>query len=134
MKFFQQKNESGYIALMSVIIISLILLAFTAVLSMSGYFSRFNALAGEYKRVSLGLAESCVNVALLKIAQNPNYTGDETVPVGTNNCNIKLVSYNPASGYDTNHQKITFFLDHNFGLIAVGRFKNTVYHHYYSRH
>ena len=123
MKFFQQKNEEvypvrtkssngGYIALMSVIIISLILLAFTAVLSMSGYFSRFNVLAGEYKRVSLGLAESCVNVALLKIAQGPTYQGNETVPVGANNCNIKQVSYHcdqpcDLNGYNINtHQKI----------------------------
>ncbi len=37
---------------------------------MSNYFSRFNVSDKEYKRVSVGLAESCANVALLKLAQN----------------------------------------------------------------
>lgn len=106
MRFIYQKKEKGYVALMSVIVISLILLGLTTILSMSGYFSRFNVLNGEYKRVSLGLAESCANVALLKIAQNPNYTGGETISVGTNNCTIKSVTYDPPMGYDVNNQKI----------------------------
>ena len=106
MEFLNQKKHGGYIALMSVIIISLMLLALVAVLSTSGYFSRFNVLAAEYKRISLGLAESCVNVALLEIAKDPTYAGNETIPVGVNECNIKSITYNPASGYDANNQKV----------------------------
>ncbi len=91
---------------MSVIIISLVLLGSTAVLSMDNYFSRSNVLDTEYKRISFGLAESCANVALLKIAQDPNYSGNEVIPVGSNNCTIGQIVYNPASGYDSNNQKV----------------------------
>ena len=95
--------ERGYIALMAAIVISLILLALTFTVSISGYFSRFNALASENKRVSLGLAESCVNTALLKLAKNYNYdlttdpaydAGSGTVPVtvGGESCAIRAVT------------------------------------------
>lgn len=94
----------GYIALISVIIISLILLALTMTVSAQGYFTRFNGLDREYKRVSLGIAESCVNAALLKVGQTPVYqlTSDPAydatvsavrVPVGSSYCLIKDVSY-----------------------------------------
>ena len=90
-----EQKQSGYIALVSTVIISLILLGLTFTVSSAGYFTRFNSLDAEYKRVSLGLAESCVNVALLKIAKQ--YTAynpaGEVVTVGTELCTIDSVTY-----------------------------------------
>lgn len=90
-----KQKQSGYIALMSTIIISLILLGLTFSVSSAGYFARFNSLDAEYKRVSLGLAESCVNVALLKIGQQ--YTAynplGEMVNIGSELCTIDSVTY-----------------------------------------
>jgi len=90
----------GYIALISTLIISLILIGLTFTLSASGFFTRFNVLDREYKRISLGLAESCANVALLEIAKDPNYDPNtpgakKNIPVGTgtNFCTINSVSY-----------------------------------------
>ena len=98
----KQKNQNGYIALMTAIIICLILVGLALLLSASGYFTRFNVLGGEDKRVSLGLAESCVNVALLKIAKSPDYqAGADSdyvsgqgvrVHVGAQECFIKDVT------------------------------------------
>jgi len=89
-------GEAGFIALMSVLIISITLLGIAFARSNNGFFARFGALNSEYKRVGLGLAESCVNVALLKIAQNASYlpaAGGDTITVGSNTCTIKSVSY-----------------------------------------
>ena len=114
----KNKSNRGYIALISVIVISLVLVSLTSLLSYGGYFTRASAANGEYKRISLGLAESCVNKALLEIAKNPDYLGNEpSVNVGAvDTCGIKTVIYynpstssecsNPTSGYDSNNQKV----------------------------
>lgn len=89
------KNK-GYVALMSVMIISVALLALTFASNSSGFMSRFDILNSENKRISLGLAESCVNTALLKVAQmnyDVPYTGGETILVGANPCTIDSVAY-----------------------------------------
>jgi hypothetical protein len=114
----QKKNiivtKNGFIALMSVLIIGLTLLGITFSSSTDGFFSRFSTLDSENKRISLGLAESCVNTALLKIAQDYNYQttsdpgynftkGGVVVPVGNNECIIKTITYGAE---DANHQKV----------------------------
>ncbi len=96
MKTLHDKNiKGGYIALISAIIISFILISLTFTVSASGYFSRANVSNIEYKRVSLGLAESCANAALLKVAQNFYYVppvGGEIISVGSETCTIKTAS------------------------------------------
>ena len=54
---------------MSVLIISAIFLVTIYLLSASSFFNRFDALDFENKRVSLGLAEACVNAGILNYAQ-----------------------------------------------------------------
>jgi hypothetical protein len=73
----------GFIALTSAILIAAVLLGITTTLSTSGYFARGDSLTSEFKRVSLGLAESCANAALLKFATNYSYAGNETISIGT---------------------------------------------------
>jgi len=103
-----KNKQTGYIALISAIIISIMLVGITFGVSQAGYFSRFGSLDAEYKKISKGLAESCINIALLKIAEDPNYNtvdpvnGDFISPPG---CRILPIVYDPVSGYDPNHQK-----------------------------
>ncbi len=85
------RHPRGFVVLMSVIIISAILLLYVFGLGASGFFARFDALDSEHKRISLSLAESCVNAALLKIAQDSAYApaaGGDTVLVGGRTCKI----------------------------------------------
>ncbi|MCU0653169.1 MAG: hypothetical protein MUD10_02825 [Candidatus Pacebacteria bacterium] len=106
-KNFFNEGDKGYIALLSSIIISLVMtcLAFTA--ARAGFYSRFDSLNGEYKRVSKGLAESCVNHALLELSQNPNYPGAETdFVVGFGHCDIAPIFFDPSFGFDAGHKKI----------------------------
>ncbi len=93
MKNRKINTNRGFIALISAIIISAVLLTLSASVSVGSFSSRFSALNAEYKQVSLSLAESCVNMALLKIGQNYSYTttGD-TVAIGADSCSIKSVS------------------------------------------
>jgi len=64
--------------------------------STGSYYARYDALGNEYKRISLGLSEACMNAALLKIAQNYNYAppvGGDLVMVGSDTCYITSVTY-----------------------------------------
>ena len=97
----QHNNQKGYIALISAVIISAILISLTVAASGNGFLLRFDVLNSEFKRVSLSLAESCVSAALLKIGQNYNYVGGETLAVGSELCVIKPISYFSSAS----HQK-----------------------------
>jgi hypothetical protein len=82
--------QSGYIALTSVIIISLLLITITAAISSANYFSRTNILENEFKIRSGNLAEACVSYARAKLAAgSANYAGNElSVPVGSSTCSV----------------------------------------------
>jgi len=85
-------NQKGFIALISAIIISLTLLALGASLSLSGFYLRGNILSTEFKEKSAALSEACVETAILEIAKDGNYSGNETVFVGNDSCYIRSVS------------------------------------------
>jgi hypothetical protein len=83
----------GFAALMSVIIIALVLMLVTTSLSFGGYYTRFNTLDKEFKEISVALAESCVEVARLRLAKDPLYSpADEVVSLGEGTCRIVSVS------------------------------------------
>ncbi len=87
-----QNTNGGYIALISVIVISALLIAITFTLSFTGFFLRFNILDYENKNQSVGLAEACVDTTLFKLSSNPSYTGNEDISLGTNTCHIGSIS------------------------------------------
>lgn len=96
MNWYTYKNiNSGYIALISTIIISAVLIGLTSMVSQSSFFSRFDSLNGEYKRISKGMAESCINLALLEIAQNPNTPSVTDKQIGSVGCRYTIT--NPLS-------------------------------------
>ncbi|OGY61668.1 MAG: hypothetical protein A3G58_00775 [Candidatus Colwellbacteria bacterium RIFCSPLOWO2_12_FULL_46_17] len=73
-------KNNGFIALISVIVITMILLGVTATLGMKGFLDRFNILEGEAKETSAGLAAACVEAARIKIAdEGSTYTGGDTL-------------------------------------------------------
>ena len=85
-----QIYNKGYIALTSVIIISLLLLALTVALSAANYFGRTNIMEYELKVASSNLAEACLNYAKAKLMADPlNYSGNElSVPVAGDTCSV----------------------------------------------
>ena len=77
----QELQSRGFVALMSVIIISVVMTTMVFTLNLASFFNRFDALANDNKRVSLGLAEACIEAAKLKLAQNVAY-----VPAAGGDC------------------------------------------------
>ena len=87
-------REKGYIALISTIIISAVLIAIASALSFYGFENRYNALDYEFKEKSKALAEGCVNTAILKLAENPNFKGNETINIENDFCLIREIKTN----------------------------------------
>jgi len=87
--------QKGFMALISAIIISVILLLIASSLNLTSFYNRSDILDSELKEKSSTLAEACVDAAILKLANNPSYiptTGGETVDVETDNCIIQSVN------------------------------------------
>lgn len=66
---------AGFIALMSAIIISAILLIVATTGSLTGFYERSNILDSELKDRSATAADACADQALLFIANDPTYAG-----------------------------------------------------------
>lgn len=111
-------DSGGFIVLISVVIISVLLMAVTFALSFAGFFSRFDILDAENKERSIGLAEACADTALLKIAQNPAYSPtNEIISIGPYNCTI--VSVDTMGGQKTIKVKAIIQKSHtNLKIVA----------------
>ena len=82
-------KQHGFIALISVLMLSVVLLA--AVISLAQYsmISRYALLTLEQKEVSVSLAQACVQVARIAIVNDPLYqTQNHVVPLGNARCFI----------------------------------------------
>ncbi|MCX6703689.1 MAG: hypothetical protein NTV02_03310 [Candidatus Zambryskibacteria bacterium] len=102
-------QQKGFIALISSIILSLILLGLTLQVSSGNFSARANALSAEFKSISVALARSCSQAALLRLSLEywyvPNEGGD-SVNIEENTCIIKEINHeieNPS----THTKKVT---------------------------
>ncbi len=102
----QAGTSGGYIALISTIIISVLMMGVVFATSHAGFIGRFNILNTEFKELSSGLAEACVDMALLKLAQSKSYAGNESISVGNSQCLILPIETSP--GQKTIKTKATF--------------------------
>lgn len=88
------QKEGGFIALISAIIISAILLGLSITTSSGAFSARGNSLDIEFKRQSLAFAESCIHIALQRIAENYNYAPvNEIIFIDSEKCTIESVVY-----------------------------------------
>ncbi len=88
-KYKSKKN--GYIALTSIIILSLILESIVLNSSLSGYFVQRNVLQTEYKEKSFYQAQSCVAEAILKLVQNNFYRDPISINFSNYSCSIDKI-------------------------------------------
>ena len=86
------KNR-GFVALMSAIIISSILLLVAVGGSLTGFYTRTNVVDAELKERSLAAADSCVDSAFVAFAQDQNYGGLEMRSLNAlDRCQISAVT------------------------------------------
>lgn len=78
----------GFIALISTVIISAILLTVIVAGSLTGFNSRFNVFDAESKERSHALADACVDIVLIRLSYDATYGGPETIPVGDDECQV----------------------------------------------
>jgi|SRR3989344_3913014 len=101
----KRNKKSGFVALITAIIISVILLTVTVAMNQVGYLTRGEILDSEYKDRSTALAEACGDTALFKLAQDPTYQpppGGDDIAVDSATCSIGSVQVDhPAAGQTT---------------------------------
>ncbi len=100
-------NNKGFIAVTSAILISVVLMAIIFSVSYSGFLNRFNILDTYSKERSRGMAEACVAEARNKLASDSSYTGNETITIGTDTCQIMAIESNLPSTDKTIKSKAT---------------------------
>ncbi len=93
------KNNSinyngGYIALLSTIIISAVLLSMTVGAGQSGWYTRFMVLGAEAKLQSHIVASGCVSEALARLIIDLDWSGDVTSTYGAGTCYVYPIQNN----------------------------------------
>jgi hypothetical protein len=88
----KRNSEKGFIAIISAIIISGILMLVVASSGLSGIYSRSNTLDTELKERADAAADACVDEALLQLAQNSSYTGGIMTTNSLDQCRIGKVT------------------------------------------
>lgn len=91
-----QKNERGFVALISILILSTVLLATTLSLAQFGLANRYFILDLEQKSESEKLASSCVHIARIMVYNNPASSVGNVIsePIGTDRCSIVRITQN----------------------------------------
>jgi hypothetical protein len=94
MNYKHHRDERGYIALISILILSAVLLVTTLSLAQFGIASRYFILDLEYKTVSEKLAEGCVHIARIRAYNDPTYevNSPTTIAIGDGTCTFESVS------------------------------------------
>lgn len=91
-QYASKKNQTGYIALITVLIIASVVLVIGISTSLLSINDLQSAYAGRKNEEGLGLAESCVEDALLQLNKNSTIPSTITLPAGEGACQITINS------------------------------------------
>ncbi len=84
---FHPKN--GYIAIVTALILSLIMLSVVVSVGTTSFLSSISKVDAANKTASFSLAYSCLELARFRLSENYySYTGNETSIIGGDSCNI----------------------------------------------
>lgn len=87
-KVNSSEDSEGYIAVVSSLILTAIIITVVLVSASSVFFGRAGTFIFKDKKSTRFLAESCLEVALLNLADDKGYSGNETITVGSSSCKI----------------------------------------------
>jgi hypothetical protein len=88
----KKKKQQGFIALITTIIISAVLLAVVCAIGGTSVLHRLNIASAENLNQSKYLADACAYKALVNLAYDKNYQGNENINVsGNDTCVIEPI-------------------------------------------
>lgn len=82
------KNQNGFIALISILIIGAVVLAVGIGASLRSIGENKMGLSEKSSDKALSLANLCAETALMKLESVLNYSGGETITIGGDSCDI----------------------------------------------
>lgn len=85
------KHANGYIAIVSAVIITIVILTIVVSFSSSNFLGRFDSGFFEVKDSTRAIAEGCIEKALLELSNDEAYTGNESVSVASSTCTIRPI-------------------------------------------
>ena len=94
MKFLFYKNQSGFIALITVLIIFAIALLIGLSVRLLSISEAQMGLKKSQSSQAYFLANLCAEQALMKLKENINYPGNETIEIGGGGCQILPIEGN----------------------------------------
>lgn len=80
--------KGGYVAIVSALILVALLSIIALALSSSALFTRYNTQVLNARKNSEFLSDSCLQIAMLKLAASSSYAGNETQTIGSSTCQI----------------------------------------------
>lgn len=110
----------GFIALISVLIISVVLLLITTSGSLAGFYTRMNALMFENKERSRALAEACIDRTLLALVVDQSYIGGATTTVsGGDTCYTGTITVSGSAPNITHAFRTRAFVNETQTILSV---------------
>jgi len=90
--FRKHTSERGFIALISILIIGAVVLVISIGLSLRSIGETNMSLSEQESHRALALANVCAEQALMKLESFLNYSGSESIIIGSESCDILAVS------------------------------------------
>ncbi len=87
----KSNSQSGFMALISALVICALLVVIAASVSALVFFSRFDLLDGQAKTQSFNLARGCLDEARVRLAQGAGGSLTGSVSIGSDSCAILSV-------------------------------------------
>ena len=91
MFYFSKKKKSGYVVLMTILLLSAIGMAISLFLLSSGVNNAKIIIAKEQGMIARHLADACGEKALDNLRKNINYSGNESISFTEGSCFIRTV-------------------------------------------
>ncbi len=87
----QSKNEKGYIALISIIIITAVILVIGISINLSGVNEIQMSISENQSQESFSVAEAGISEAMIRLKRDSEYLGGD-LNIGNGSCNIEVIS------------------------------------------
>jgi hypothetical protein len=91
------RNKEGYIAIVTSVIVTGLVLGIVLLTGHGSFLGAFDSHQGRSYDEARFLAEGCLEYVRLQIAENSSYTGEETILIGSSECNVESVAVQGTS-------------------------------------